>query len=96
MNLMHLNRSVNKNFNQLTAANTNLPTKFSMLGTGQTQLGFYSFIKRYCWVSGLGYTVKIDKFIRESETFMKGSESFNKRNSIKGNRYFYKGVQFFI
>ena len=40
------------------------------------------------------YTVKIDKFMRESETFIKDLNSFNKRNSIKGNRNFYKGFQF--
>ena len=42
----------------------------------------------------LNYTVKIDKFMRESETFIKDLNSFNKRNSIKGNRNFYKGFQF--
>ena len=40
------------------------------------------------------FTVKIDKFMRESETFIKDLNSFNKRNSIKGNRNFYKGFQF--
>ena len=43
---------------------------------------------------GHGCTVKIDKFMRESETFIKDLNSFNKRNSIKGNRNFYKGFQF--